>query len=292
MSIRSHTNSLSANRDRISYHERLGGLPTTDSPKLSRTKSSHRSQLNGKSFHHTTRDREHPSLSRRNSFRQPVPNISSSPHPLLHTAQSQEKNSSLSSDSSKLSRKNSSRIVADPGGPAARTTTSSSVSRKSSFRILPEHQDTVHVSRKDSTYRPSPQLESRLSSDIGVSRISRKSSHYRSTTQTDNIQLNKEILDSHHHASHFSPDNGITCTSPNERRRKSQSQRGRRETVRGREILSIEKAYDSNEQRMKNLERMVDELTNELKRYDNGSMLNDLHPAIDSLKYEERKPPM
>lgn len=77
-------------------------------------------------------------------------------------------------------------------------------------------------------------------------------------------------------------DNGISQPVSSERRRKSQLNRSRRDSVRERrEILSIEKAYDSNEQRMKNLERMVDELTNELKRYDNGSMLSDLQANVE-----------
>lgn len=117
--------------------------------------------------------------------------------------------------------------------------------------------------------------------DHDPSKLSRKSSIYRSTTQTDNSRADRQVRELNDNPGHIS-DNGLSSPMPNDRRRKSQLNRSRRDSVRDRkEIMSIEKAYDSNEQRMKNLERMVDELTNELKRYDNGSMLSDLQANID-----------
>lgn len=158
------------------------------------------------------------------------------------------------------------------------------------------------LSRKNSSYsrtmHPSSIVaESRGNGEHG--RVSRKNSMYRNSGMDTNGVVDRNMVElqqafpqphsalllSDHGFNGSSLNGGIQETSNGTDRRRHRNQHGhghhrasvsRRESVKDRrDFMSIEKTYDSNEQRMKNLERMVDELTNELKRYDNGNMLND-----------------
>lgn len=186
-------------------------------------------------------------------------------------------------DSSKLSRKPSHRFAKPPIGATSRHSqnpSTSSAKKTSSRAAEPEQSSGL---RKDgSSRRTNPRTQS------ATSNLSRTQSHY-TPTPIDPSKLRR--TESHR-------EEEISAEEKEERRKRRNRENARRTRERRKSERKVwQNVYDANEMRIKELEKMVDELSGELKRH---NTISDARPSSsgrdrrrqdnDAFEVEEDRP--
>lgn len=186
---------------------------------------------------------------------------------------SQYKTNVHDSDDSKLSAQRSHRNVRLPDRDGSTHNDSGKLFRTSTFHHRPSH-GSSSLSRRPSTYQPP-------SDSASSSRLSRKSS-LRHVRHEDQGRVDNEKPSSSVNGGHFSE------SERKERKRRQNTESARRTRERKRvEMEKMEKVYDANELRIKELELMADELSRELRRH---NTISDPRRDGSSVQNREDRP--